>query len=601
MKKEESNKEYWKDKYFWLHDYQLGKLDDILYKDLKQIVEKIEKLGTARISGFSTRMKSFESLWNKFKKNPKSPMMEESENPLTMEDLVGGKIIALNLCDLQMTKEIAEKSMQELGWAKKKEKDYVAEPLPSGHRAYHLYFKKAFFCKEFESFEAYSEIQILTESSDFWARWSHFLNYKGIEVEFPSRIEEKMFKTLSKRLEIIDEETNELRLELEYFRPAYPKKILGALPTAFDTKEKPQLRNISSLVPNLKWLAVYPNGLKAKDVFLGFDDKKDFGFTSENFSLSKTLAKKKYFEIADSIGMNELLRETSFEVLQNIYKEKKDESDKFFNGILARLEAYKTSANSLSLWFSKTSYWTLLLTNLALNTKLSKVGGVDCKKLTEQLWRFIDSDNTHKNICPQSILANNLAVHVTLETKDNQFIITQRGKMGTQSELWSNSASGDLSPQKWSKAKRGDLIPLTKKDRLELEREHISCKYVLSPFLGAQRELAEEIGVTVPMKDFLVQALVITAEHLQPILLMKAKTHLTFDEIIKSSPIARDRWELAKQNNGAGIKAIPATSEGLKQLKNGFANVPGIENNLDKWQEKAVAGILLAFLPDCWI
>lgn len=611
-----------------LKDYQRildQKPEEQFYGCLKKIAEDTEKLGTSRISGIDSRLKSFDSLWAKYQKlrknesnrrendrkeDPFFGKMDISENIWTMEDLVGGKIIVLNLCDLHITKEVAKKLLKEHGWevVRKKQKlrwargsenyieveerDYVSNPLPGGHRAFHLYFKK-----KIGDYLVFAELQILTEPSDFWTRWSHFLSYKGLEVGSPTRIEEKSFTTLSKRLSIIDEETNELRLELEYFRPAYPKVVLGKLPQKFSLEERSPLAGIMDLTPGLKWLAVYPQKLEAKDVYLGFDEKKEFGFPSSKFQLGNDLMKPEFYKYADSIGFSESLKEKSYHVLNEVYKVKKGHKESFFNGNLGRLEAHKTNDKNLSLWFSRTSYWTFLLTNLALE---GEVGGIDCNDLKAELLALLETENPDGLICPTSPLANNLAVHVTLKTSDNKLVITRRGNVGTQAGLWSNAASGDLSLIKWSVTDRGDLIPLTKKDRIQIEQAGIVCNSVVSPFLAAARELTEEIGVSVPIKNFRLQALVLTKEHRQPILLFEAATKLSFAEIITSSPIARDRWELGEQESGEAFTSVSADIKGLIDLQNGFGGVPGIKENLCQWQEKAVAGLLLALPKKVW-
>jgi hypothetical protein len=365
----------------------------------------------------------------------------------------------------------------------------------------------------------------------------------------------------------------------------------------------------------LKWLGVFPNKLTAEDVYLGYSEKNEqssFGFSSKRFELGKKLERSAFMYTAEEMGMSNAIAEKAFNLLGEIYANGADLSSKIHNGDVARLEAFETSAKSVSLWFRKTSYWTLLLTNLALDRSSPSVFGVDCEELGAELWKHILMTGG-STIGSSSILANNLAVHVTLKTGDNQLVVTRRGSGVVQEGLWSNSASGDMLPRHWRIDKRADFIPLTKGDRNRLAQKGFAAGIVVSPFLAASRELSEEIGVHVPLKAFRLQALVLTGEHLQPILLFEAETPLAFGKLIESAEIAHDSWEIESgsrdfysggSRSTAGrnsyLRALPANKIGLRQLQDGFEDMPSVRDKLDHWQEKAVAGLLLAFPSTAW-
>jgi ppGpp synthetase/RelA/SpoT-type nucleotidyltranferase len=557
-----------------------GYLEHDLQNTLQEASNILLRLHSARTCGVSVRKKDIDSLWSRFKKT-KPCSRGEFDKAFEREDVLGGRLTVLNLCDIRPAVEVTRMILEDREWKFIKLKDHIETPTTGGHRAIHLYFARN---------GVPTEVQVLTEPSDFWSRWNHFLTYKSKFAPPASHIEQQFSQGLSIRLWGIDEEANKFRLELQYYRTAKPKEILDDPPTTSVKYGAPPEWIKKILKRNLEWLFVPDSPLPAQKVWLGYNDKP-FGFPSTGeskspagfFEIDRDIDEKEFFACADRMGLPNDASQLAHQTLTEIYSAKRSsgKSDTFFNGPLARLEAFVGSGDTLKLWLRETSYWTLLLTNLAFEPA---VAGVTCTPLNDRIKELFKNEK----ISPQARLANNMAVHITLLTSDNYALLVKRGGQATQGGLWSNSASGDLFPRKWDNNKRGDLIPL-------LDSEKVSGRsgVVVSPFLGAARELAEEIGVEVPISDIEVQALVRTKEHRQPILLLEAKTDLKFEEIERMAPSARDRWENHQ------LFELPANERGMKLLVAGHNGLPSIVKEPGKWQLKAVASILLSINKNC--
>ncbi len=123
-----------------------------------------------------SRVKSFDSLVNKLKKNDLDITLNNTIYKI--RDAAGIRIVCPFIDDVYtVAKSFKEYSDIEIV----KEKDYIANPKPNGYRSYHIILKLPSYLF-LQYHDIYVEIQIRTIAMDFWASLEHQLKYKK-EIE----------------------------------------------------------------------------------------------------------------------------------------------------------------------------------------------------------------------------------------------------------------------------------------------------------------------------------------------------------------------------------------------------------------------------------
>lgn len=228
----------------------------------------------------------------------------------------------------------------------------------------------------------------------------------------------------------------------------------------------------------------------------------------------------------------------------------------FFNGPVVKLERSRICRDPQSgrgkvvLWLRPTSYFTFVCTNetleeASLNYRpLVPVGSGDPSLTPEEHAAFSRLSSAREKMMAalkssadggsagDEFLANNLAVNLNIITKDSKLLYVSRSvAVARKQSFLSSAVSGDIDPSAHSSPKisgaRGDL-------------DADGCP---SPLQAAIREAAEELNVVLEEKDVTFLALCRNNASRQPFFIGQALCGQTFDEVLRTSPLARDLYE----------------------------------------------------------
>lgn len=139
------------------------------------------------IETIKTRIKSFDSILNKLKRNNLSLSVESIEQNLA--DIAGVRIICAFQEDIYM---LAECLLQQDDIFLIERKDYIKNPKPGGYRSLHLIVEVPIFLED-EKRLMKVEVQLRTIAMDFWASLEHKLRYKK---DIPEDMAEQLAKEL---------------------------------------------------------------------------------------------------------------------------------------------------------------------------------------------------------------------------------------------------------------------------------------------------------------------------------------------------------------------------------------------------------------------
>ncbi len=149
---------------------------DLMKYKLRLVKEKFNSIpysATGRlgdIKDITSRIKSEQSIREKLLKNNYELTYESvSKN---IKDVVGFRIICMYEKDIYIILDLIKK----LGYKVYREKDYIANPKPSGYRSYHLTMDVPIDLEKEE--KVHVEIQIRTDFMDLWASREHDMVYK---------------------------------------------------------------------------------------------------------------------------------------------------------------------------------------------------------------------------------------------------------------------------------------------------------------------------------------------------------------------------------------------------------------------------------------
>lgn len=182
----------------------------------------------------------------------------------------------------------------------------------------------------------------------------------------------------------------------------------------------------------------------------------------------------------------------------------------FFNGSTVRIEDWgkintKKKRNAqMMLLLSRGEYFDSIITNFCLDKKI--LLGDDNKFFS------IREKYANKSVpLKKSILGNLLGFTINVVSNDNKVILTERSdRVALYPELYNTAVSGTIDPE------------------LDCDKNGIP-----NPFISAQREIFEEIGIKVNLNDITFSALIIEYEHCKPELIGEVKIDKNIYEIKK--------------------------------------------------------------------
>ncbi len=124
------------------------------------------------IESIKTRLKSPGSLLEKIERNHITPLPEQIEKEI--HDIAGVRVICSFESDIY---KLADALLRQDDITLIEEKDYIANPKPSGYRSLHLIVAVPIFLHN-EKRIMHVEVQIRTLAMDLWASTEHKLRYK---------------------------------------------------------------------------------------------------------------------------------------------------------------------------------------------------------------------------------------------------------------------------------------------------------------------------------------------------------------------------------------------------------------------------------------
>ena len=127
------------------------------------------------IDHINTRIKEPDSIIKKMKK--KNLELDYKEMINNINDIAGIRVICPLQSDIYTIKNLIQNIS---GIETVKEKDYIANPKPSGYSAYHLIVRVPVMLSQ-ELIYVKVEVQIRTMAMDFWSSLEHKMKYKPKE------------------------------------------------------------------------------------------------------------------------------------------------------------------------------------------------------------------------------------------------------------------------------------------------------------------------------------------------------------------------------------------------------------------------------------
>jgi ppGpp synthetase/RelA/SpoT-type nucleotidyltranferase len=233
-----------------------------IYKRLAEEVEFIleHELAKAALKYHSvvSRVKKFDSFWSKAQR-------KDMENPFTMTDIVGVRVVCLFLSELKKVGAVIKECFHVLSEDDKIEgQDAASFGYMSLH--YDVSLKKTYSGARYDQLVGLAcEIQVRTIAMDAWASASHYLDYKT-DKDVPAELK-RDFYALSGLFYVADqhfeiffrsrEQTKELvTAELQSDRPNLEQEInldnlTAYLQNRFPDRRKLDAKSMSELVQEL--------------------------------------------------------------------------------------------------------------------------------------------------------------------------------------------------------------------------------------------------------------------------------------------------------------------------------------------------------------
>jgi ppGpp synthetase/RelA/SpoT-type nucleotidyltranferase len=173
-----------------------------------------------RIRISASRVKNPLRLWEKMQQERYADRISKLEDiPAVIDDLVGVRIVCNNLVDIEFLRSVLAAMPVSLADAQQSiavkagsEKDYIADPKPSGYRAYHVNLV-TIVPGATEITRISGEVQVRTLLQDGWGELTHEDTYKP-GVNLPPLVV-VLAKRLADLLATVDDLAQDLRDELD--------------------------------------------------------------------------------------------------------------------------------------------------------------------------------------------------------------------------------------------------------------------------------------------------------------------------------------------------------------------------------------------------
>lgn len=182
---------------------------------IKQIVTKLEIVNKEyKVSGrrnpietIKSRIKSPDSIAAKLEK--RGLPVNFASMAANLSDIAGVRVICPYISDIYTVRDIL---LKQPDLKLIEEKDYIAEPKPSGYRSLHLILDTPVYLSQTKQ-NVLVEVQLRTIAMDFWASLEHELRYKT-SSKVPESIRRELYHC-AETIAMTDREMEEIAIELQ--------------------------------------------------------------------------------------------------------------------------------------------------------------------------------------------------------------------------------------------------------------------------------------------------------------------------------------------------------------------------------------------------
>ena len=182
---------------------------------IKQVETKLEILNKEYkvfgrrnpIETIKSRIKTPESIATKLQKKGVPVTFKSMSENLT--DIAGVRVICPYISDIYTIKDVL---LKQPDLKLLEEKDYIANPKPSGYRSLHIVIQVPVYLSQ-TVHHVNVEIQLRTIAMDFWASLEHELRYKTTS-KIPISIRREL-QRCAETIAMTDREMEEIAIELQ--------------------------------------------------------------------------------------------------------------------------------------------------------------------------------------------------------------------------------------------------------------------------------------------------------------------------------------------------------------------------------------------------
>jgi ppGpp synthetase/RelA/SpoT-type nucleotidyltranferase/8-oxo-dGTP pyrophosphatase MutT (NUDIX family) len=612
---------------------------------LARLLHPLEEIHGCRIEKIDARVKGFTSLvlgaHTKLIEEGASTSFTWTYAVKRLGDIIGARIIGLNLGDVvRIVRRVL--SSESFVWERSQIADYYKRAKRSRYRSWQI---QLMWKRGTTKTDQAVEIQVRSILEHAWAEWEHKLFYKapeGASLEawaFLKRQFEDQKKEIADTLFELAKGTDRIRDIIELTRHRLPTNLnpnryanTAAVPPALVERlgSPPFGTRIlaANVAAGLTPAQVYVEWLSERFVGLelaepdGEDRAAPHAEDRQRFDLGALGPGLRLRLDGVDARVASYLNRRGFparaqELLQLCYRRKRDTAHRtFFNEYQARLDDFDCNrgegafgATWLRLVISKTNFAYEVSTTYMLEARrviapVAKQRAEDPE--VEECKKAITDILNSKPFEKERHAANPIGVHVNLicwgepgpDAAPRTIVVMRRaGKAALHQFAWSTSASGVMVPRKDSVEAAGD-IPGLVYDEEKADGE------MPSVFRAAQRELEEELGISVPVDHIRILALLRDDETGQPIVVAEAHTDARLVDRDRLFEIAPENWEVDRWIE------LPLSSEGLARLVKGDSathvtpSMPPIAQTGatdgprgvgEFWQPRSAAAVLLSY------
>lgn len=209
------NKELESHEDFYKMALQFQQIMMVYESAIKQVETKLEILNKEyKVSGrrnpietIKSRIKSPDSIATKLQKKGVPVTFKSMSENLT--DIAGVRVICPYISDIYTIKDVL---LKQPDLKLLEEKDYIANPKPSGYRSLHIVIQVPVYLSQ-AVHHVNVEIQLRTIAMDFWASLEHELRYKTTS-KIPISIRREL-QRCAETIAMTDREMEEIAIELQ--------------------------------------------------------------------------------------------------------------------------------------------------------------------------------------------------------------------------------------------------------------------------------------------------------------------------------------------------------------------------------------------------